>query len=242
MVPYLHSHQPFPPVEQALGSASGAPGLLAASVELTAEQLLNAYRNGIFPWYSEGQPVLWWCPDPRMVLAPAEFKVSTSLKKTLRRVLRDTAWEIRVNTCFAKVIAACAQTRSYATGTWITAEVMAAYTQLHELGFAHSVEAWFDGQLVGGLYGVGMGAMFFGESMFSRRTDASKIALATLISQLHQHQVKMVDCQQNTAHLATLGAREIPRTEFVQHLKQVIDGPPIPWEFDKSALACVNRK
>ncbi len=240
MVPCLHPHQPFPPIEQALGPASGAPGLLAASIELTPEQLLAAYRKGIFPWYSEGQPVLWWSPDPRMVLAPTEFKISASLKKTLRRVLREPAWEIRVNTCFAKVIATCAHTRLHTAGTWITEEVMAAYTKLHELGFAHSVETWYEGQLVGGLYGVSIGTMFFGESMFAQRTDASKIALTALINHLRQHQVGMVDCQQNTAHLASLGAREIPRAEFAQHLTRVIDSPPIPWGFDKSVLVRVE--
>lgn len=237
MVPWLSGADPFPPVEHALGPASGAPGLLAASAELTLERLLGAYRSGIFPWYSQGQPVLWWSPDPRMVLVPDEFKVSDSLKKTLRRVLRDPAWEVRVDAGFATVMQACAQTpRRDQDGTWITQEIAATYLAMHHAGLAHSVETWYRGTRVGGLYGVCMGHMFFGESMFAHRTDASKIALAALVGHLRRHGVKMIDCQQNTSHLASLGAREIARKTFISHLRRSVDETPLPWRFDKSAL------
>lgn len=237
MVPWLATDDPFPPVERALGESSGAPGLLAASAELLPARLVDAYRNGIFPWYSDGQPVLWWSPDPRMVLIPGEFKVSDSLRKTLKRVLRDPAWEIRVDHDFAGVMRACAQTpREGQRGTWITAEIVAAYSSLHRDGRAHSIEAWFEGRRVGGLYGVSFGRMFFGESMFAHRTDASKIALSALIGHLRRHKIEMIDCQQNTAHLASLGGREISRSDFLRHVQGVIGEPPIPWAFTKSAL------
>jgi leucyl/phenylalanyl-tRNA---protein transferase len=237
MVPWLASDDPFPPVERALGEASGAPGLLAASAELLPSRLIDAYQRGIFPWYSDGQPVLWWSPDPRMVLVPAEFRVSDSLRKTLRRVLREDAWEIRVDDDFAAVMRACAETpRNGQRGTWITAEIVDAYCTLHRDGRAHSIEAWFEGRRVGGLYGVSFGKMFFGESMFAHRTDASKIALAALVGHLRHQKIEMIDCQQNTSHLASLGGREIARKAFVQHLRVAVGEPVIPWRFDKSAL------
>src|ERR1700722_13250339 len=174
MVPWLASDDPFPPVERALGETSGAPGLLAASAELSAARLVEAYTNGIFPWYSDGQPVLWWSPDPRMILRPAEFKVSPSLRKTLKRVLRDDAWEIRVDHDFAAVMRACALApRHGQRGTWITADVVEAYSSLHRAGEAHSIETWFEGERVGGLYGVSFGRMFFGEWMFAEGTAGS---------------------------------------------------------------------
>jgi leucyl/phenylalanyl-tRNA---protein transferase len=237
MVPWLAHDDPFPPVERALGALSGAPGLLAASADLLPSRLVDAYQRGIFPWYSDGQPVLWWSPDPRMVLKPAEFKVSDSLRKTLKRVVRDPVWEVRVDHDFPAVMRACADTpRDGQRGTWITADIVEAYTTLHRAGRAHSIETWFDGERVGGLYGVSFGRMFFGESMFAHRTDASKIALSALVGHLRRHKIEMIDCQQNTSHLASLGGREIPRRTFVAHLKQAIPQPSIPWDFDKSVL------
>ncbi|WP_250534162.1 leucyl/phenylalanyl-tRNA--protein transferase [Caballeronia sp. AZ10_KS36] len=237
MVPWLAHDDPFPPVERALGASSGAPGLLAASADLLPSRLVDAYRRGIFPWYSDGQPVLWWSPDPRMVLVPGEFKVSHSLRKTLKRVLRDDTWEVRVDHDFPAVMRACADTpREGQRGTWITADIVEAYTSLHRAGEAHSIETWRDGVRVGGLYGVSFGRMFFGESMFAHETDASKIALAALVGHLRRHKIEMIDCQQNTSHLASLGGREIPRRAFVAHLRRAVAEAPIPWRFDKSVL------
>lgn len=237
MVPWLAPDDPFPPVERALGATSGAPGLLAASADLLPSRLIDAYRRGIFPWYSDGQPVLWWSPDPRMVLFPREFKVSDSLRKALKRVLREPRWEVRVDHDFAAVMRACAQTpREGQRGTWITADIVEAYSTLHRAGDAHSVETWLDGERVGGLYGVSFGKMFFGESMFAHRSDASKIALAALVGHLRRHEIEMIDCQQNTSHLASLGGREIARRAFVMHLRGAVTQPPIPWHFDKTAL------
>src|SRR6201996_3135025 len=235
MVPWLGADDPFPPVERALGASSGAPGLLAASGDLLPSRLIDAYRRGIFPWYSDGQPVLWWSPDPRMILRPAEFKLSVSLRKTLKRVLREDAWEIRVDHDFAGVMRACAQApRDGQRGTWITADIVEAYSSLHREGRAHSIETWFEGERVGGLYGVSFGRMFFGESMFAHRTDASKIALAALVGHLRRNQIEMIDCQQNTSHLASLGGREIARRAFVAHLRRATAEPAIGWRFDKS--------
>ena len=238
MVPWLGLDDPFPPVERALGPATGAPGLLAASADLLPSRLLDAYHRGIFPWYSDGQPVLWWSPDPRMVLVPAEFKVSPSMKKTLRRVLREPAWDVRVDQDFPGVMRACAQApRQGQRGTWIMAEVVDAYSSLFRSGRAHSIETWLDGRLVGGLYGVALGRMFFGESMYADVSDASKIALAALVAHLREHGLEMIDCQQNTSHLASLGGREIARKAFVAHVRRAVAEPPIPWQFDKRVLA-----
>ncbi|MDE1184016.1 leucyl/phenylalanyl-tRNA--protein transferase [Paraburkholderia sp.] len=237
MVPWLGPNEAFPPVERALGESSGAPGLLAASADLLPSRLIEAYRRGIFPWYSDGQPVLWWSPDPRMILRPSEFKVSPSLRKTLKRVLRDDAWEIRVDHAFAAVMRACAQApRHGQRGTWITSDVIDAYSALHRTGDAHSIETWHEGRRVGGLYGVAFGRMFFGESMFAEVTDASKIALSALVGHLRRHQIEMIDCQQNTSHLASLGGREIARKAFIAHVRASVDATPIPWRFDKTAL------
>jgi leucyl/phenylalanyl-tRNA---protein transferase len=243
MVPWLGPDDPFPSVERALGETSGAPGLLAASADLLPSRLIEAYRRGIFPWYSDGQPVLWWSPDPRMILRPSEFKVSPSLRKTLKRVIRDDAWEVRVDHDFAAVMRACAQApRRGQRGTWITADVVDAYTSLHRRGDAHSIETWRDGVRVGGLYGVSFGRMFFGESMFAEATDASKIALAALVAYLQRHKIEMIDCQQNTSHLASLGGREIARKVFVAHVRASVDAPQIPWRFDKSVLLDLTRR
>ena len=207
MIHWLRGDAPFPPIERALDEPNG---LLAAGGDLSPERLLSAYRQGIFPWYSEGQPVLWWSPDPRMVLFVDELKVPRSL----RRAVDKRRFEIRVDTAFDAVIEACAAPRSGHRGTWITADMVDAYARLHRLGYAHSVEAWAGDTLAGGLYGVSIGRMFFGESMFARETDASKIALVHLVALLKRHDMPLIDCQQDTAHLARLGARPITRKSF----------------------------
>jgi leucyl/phenylalanyl-tRNA--protein transferase len=222
MLPWLTAAHEFPPLATALSEPNG---LLAVGGDLAPERLLAAYRRGIFPWYSPGEPILWWSPDPRMVLFPAEFKVSRSLGRTLRR----GGYEVRLDTAFAQVIAACAQTpRRGQHGTWIVPEMQAAYRRLHELGLAHSVETWVDGELVGGLYGIALGRMFYGESMFSWRSDASKIAVAHLAAYLERLGFGMVDCQMHTAHLASLGAREIPRDDFIARLDALVAAGPAP--------------
>ena len=227
MIPWLHPGAPFPPVRQALTEPNG---LLAAGGDLSAGQLIMAYQEGIFPWFNEGDPILWWSPDPRMVLFPAELKVSRSLRK----VLKHAHYEIRMDTAFRQVIQACAAPRGQQAGTWIHPGMVEAYAQLHEMGLAHSVETWMNNELTGGLYGVAQGRMFYGESMFSHRPDASKIALVHLARQLERWQFGMIDCQMKTAHLASLGAREIPRKEFGQKLKELIHYPmPVrKWGFD----------
>ncbi len=227
LIALLRHDNPFPPVEQALREPNG---LLAAGGDLSPQRLLDAYRHGIFPWFSEDDPILWWSPDPRMVLFPEEIKLSRSL----RRTLRNKPYEIRVDSAFEAVMRACAEPRDGQPGTWISEEMIAAYTALHRAGIAHSIETWMEGKLAGGLYGVGIGRMFYGESMFSRRTDASKIAFAHLVRQLERWDFGMIDCQMYTAHLASLGAREIPRSEFVSRLQDLIHYPDIrsPWRFD----------
>jgi leucyl/phenylalanyl-tRNA--protein transferase len=226
MIPWLAAGQPFPPVRTALEQPNG---LLAASRNLPVERLLDAYGHGIFPWYSPGEPVLWWSPDPRMVLYTDEFRASRTFGKTLRRTARSQRIELRANSAFEAVMRACAEPRDGEAGTWITEEMIAAYGGLHRLGLAVSIETWSDGALVGGLYGVSLGRMFYGESMFARTTDASKIALATLVRLLLIEKVRVIDCQQNTRHLASLGAREIRRADFVAHLKNAVGAAPIDW-------------
>jgi len=215
VIPWLTRTNWFPPVETALIEPNG---LLAAGGDLSAERLLSAYRRGIFPWYSPGEPLLWWSPDPRMVLFPEEVRISRSLN----RILKSPNYEIRLDSAFAKVIEACAAPREDGGGTWISAEMQTAYRRLHQLGYAHSVETWIDlegqGTLVGGLYGVAIGRVFYGESMFSRLSNASKIGLAHLCRFLERRGFVVIDCQMNTAHLASLGAREIPRQDFVAGL------------------------
>lgn len=186
-------------------------GLLAVGGDLSPARLLNAYRQGIFPWYSNGQPILWWSPDPRAVLFPDSFKISRSLRKTLRKRL----FRITLDTAFDAVIDACSEPRGKNDGTWITGEMRQAYIQLHRIGFAHSVECWEGDELIGGLYGISMGKVFFGESMFSRRTDASKIGFAHLIEQLKDWEFGLIDCQVHSGHLASLGAEDITRDEFL---------------------------
>ena len=227
MIPWLAKDDPFPAVSRALKEPNG---LLAAGGDLSATRLLDAYRRGIFPWYSEGEPLLWWSPDPRMVLVPREFRISRSLRKRVRR--KDYA--LTADTRFADVMRACAEARGGQSGTWITGDMVSAYTALHAQGYAHSVETWIAGELVGGLYGVAIGRMFFGESMFARVTDASKIALAHLARQLGRWRFGMIDCQMVTSHLASLGAREIPRAEFMRNLAKLVNYPAAHgvWHFD----------
>jgi leucyl/phenylalanyl-tRNA---protein transferase len=226
MIPWLSTGQPFPGVDTALRAPNG---LLAASSELTVEQLIAAYRQGIFPWYAEGEPVLWWSPDPRMVLYCDEFRLSRSLSKSLLRTATDAAMEVTIDRDFEGVMQACAEPRSAEVGTWITQQVRDTYGALHLRGLAHSVETWVDGRLVGGLYGVSIGRMFFGESMFTRATDASKIALAALVRILQAEAVPVIDCQQNTRHLASLGGREIARDMFCAHVASAVTLAPIAW-------------
>lgn len=202
----------FPEISSALREPNG---LIAIGGDLSLPRLLSAYRHGIFPWFSDGEPILWWSPDPRMVLFPDELKVAESLKKTLRK----QKFEVRFNTAFREVISACSNTlRSGQDGTWITQDIIDAYCALHEAGYAVSAESWLDGKLAGGCYGVKIGNMFYGESMFHHVTDASKIAFVSLVEHLNHQGVGMIDCQMKTAHLASLGAREINREEFIKNL------------------------
>src|SRR3569623_1945441 len=208
----------FPPVETALREPNG---LLAMGGELSLERLLDAYRHGIFPWFNPGEPILWWSPDPRMVLVPGEARVTRSLAKRLR----NGGFEVRVDTAFAAVMRACAEPREGAGGTWISPAMIAAYTRLFDAGYAHAVETWRDGRLVGGLYGVAIGRMFYGESMFSRATDASKVAHAHLARQLERWRFGLIDCQMQTSHLESLGARTISRRDFLLVLADLINYP-----------------
>ena len=235
MIRWLHgAADPLPHAEQALGPGSEAPGLVAAGGDLDPRRLREAYSKGIFPWYSPGQPVLWWSPDPRMVLLPAEFKLSRSLRKTLRRFVAAPGCEVRVDSAFRQVITACATTpRDGEAGTWIVREMIDAYCAWHAEGATHSVETWIEGELVGGLYGVALGRMFFGESMFAHRTDASKIALAALIAFCRARGIETIDCQQRTEHLASFGARELPRSAFLGRLQAALAlHPPTDWTYD----------
>ena len=224
MITWLRADSAFPPIETALDEPNG---LLAAGADLSPARVLAAYRRGIFPWYGAGQPILWWSPDPRMVLYVDEFRVSRSLRKRIKR----GDFEVRVDTAFDEVIRECAHTpRTGQLGTWITPAVVDAYRALHVEGFGHSVEAWKDGELVGGLYGLALDRMFFGESMFAHETDASKVALVGLMEVLRALGIPLVDCQQETEHLASFGARPIPRRAFAAHLAELIHStsPPPP--------------
>ena len=218
MIPWLRGDAPFPPVSKALRSPNG---LLCAGGDLSAERIVEAYSHGIFPWFSEGDPILWWSPDPRMVLFPDELKVSRSLRKSVAH----GGYETRFDTSFRAVMEACAAPRDGQGGTWIVPRMIDAYSALHQRGFAHSVESWRDDELVGGLYGVSLGKVFFGESMFTREPDASKVALVKLVERLKAAGYRVIDCQQATPHLASLGAREIPRAEFSQLVRESIQYP-----------------
>lgn len=232
-LPWLACGQEFPPCDQSWDSNSPAPGLLCAGGDLTPATLAKAYRQGIFPWFSDGQPILWWSPTPRMVLKPLEFRLQPSLRKTLRQFAASPRCEIRIDSDFAQVIQACAgSARQGQSGTWIVPEMIDAYTAFHQAGFAHSVETWVDGELVGGLYFVAIGRAVFGESMFHRRRDASKIALAALVCLCLANDVAQIDCQQNTRHLASLGARAIDRTDFIQAVAVRCGAEGPDWRFE----------
>jgi leucyl/phenylalanyl-tRNA--protein transferase len=230
-IPWIGARDPFPPVEQALDEPNG---LLAAGGDLSPERLLDAYAHGIFPWFNDGDPVLWWSPEPRMVLVPGELHLSRSLRK----VIRSGQFTMTFDRAFDAVVEGCAAPRPNQDGTWITAYMKQAYSDLARLGFGHSVETWEGDELVGGLYGVALGRVFFGESMFSRRSNASKVALACLARQLERWAFAMIDCQMSTEHLASLGAREIPRRHFLRTLRTAAAQQPIaaPWEIDPDLM------
>lgn len=224
MIPRLEGGAGFPPIERALREPDG---LLAAGGDLAVSRLVDAYSRGIFPWFAEGQPILWWSPDPRMVLFVDEFVTPRSL----RRRVNSQLFDVRIDTAFDTVIRACAAPRAGQQGTWITSAMVDAYCDLHRAGYAHSVEAWRDGDLVGGLYGIALGQVFFGESMFARESDASKVALVHLVHLVRAQGVPMIDCQQQTSHLASLGARPVARATFAARLRDLIHStePPTGW-------------
>jgi leucyl/phenylalanyl-tRNA--protein transferase len=231
-LPWLVPGEPFPDASQAWDAAQPVPGLLAAGGVLDTDSLARAYAGGIFPWFSEGQPILWWSTDPRMVLFTREFRLHRSLRKTLTHFAADERCEVRIDTAFSEVIRACSGShRPGQSGTWIVPAMVRAYEQFHRDGYAHSVETWIDGELAGGLYCVAIGGAVFGESMFTRVPDASKIALAGLVALCRVHGVPLIDCQQNTQHLASLGAREITRDDFVKQVAVNTARPPIAWRF-----------
>jgi leucyl/phenylalanyl-tRNA--protein transferase len=233
---WIDDTTPLPATHCALDADSAAPGLLCSGGRLSTQRLEEAYRHGVFPWYSSGQPVLWWAPDPRMVLPVAQFKLSRSLGKTLRRFIASPQCEIRIDHDAYRVIDACAQVpREGQSGTWIVPAMVRAYSAWHDEGRVHSFETWVGGELAGGLYGVGIGGMFFGESMFSWRSDASKIALAALVAFCRAHGIGLIDCQQHTRHLASFGAREVPRTAFEGHLAEALaHAAPKRWIYDRA--------
>ncbi len=219
-----HSDPPalLPPSEQALAEPNG---LLAAGGALTPDWLVHAYRRGIFPWYGPGQPILWWTPDPRAVLLPQEFRISRSLARSLR----NRGYRTTIDAAFREVVAGCAAPRRAGGGTWLSPAMQAAYIALHERGQAHSIETWLGDRLVGGVYGVALGRVFFGESMFSHTRDASKVALARLVAECRRHGVPLIDCQVPSAHLASLGSRCLPRAEFEGWLAGLVAGPQPAW-------------
>jgi leucyl/phenylalanyl-tRNA--protein transferase len=232
MIPLLGPRDEFPPVDRALNEPNG---LLAAGGGLGVTRLIEAYTRGIFPWFGEGDPVLWWCPNPRAVLPTGAVHISRSLKRRLRR----PDYRVTFDCAFADVLAACAAPRRDEAGTWLVPAMVRAYSRMHEAGLAHSVEVWVGGELAGGLYGVALGRMFFGESMFTRQTDGSKIAVVMLAAQLQRWGFPMIDCQMPTPHLTTLGAHEISRREFMREVGRLVHEPPVPapWVLDDDITA-----
>jgi len=232
-IPWIEESDPLPPAHSACSDeASGLKGLVAAGGGLSVERLLEAYSHGMFPWYSEGQPVLWWSPTPRMVLEVENFKLHRSLRKTLQKFTQTPSASVTFDTAFDRVIEHCAAfERGGQNGTWILEDMVSAYQALHRAGFAHSVETWIEGELVGGLYCVSIGKAVFGESMFALQTDASKIALSALVAFAKQHGITWIDCQQNTKHLAFLGAHEIPQAAFLQSVDKAVRQTAPTWEF-----------
>jgi leucyl/phenylalanyl-tRNA--protein transferase len=234
-IPWVEENAPLPPPESAQKMGTNLAGLVAAGGGLSVTRLCEAYRQGMFPWFSEGQPVLWWSPDPRMVLRTEHFKLHHSLRKTLQKFVAQPSCEIRFDSAFDQVIQHCAQTqRKGQPGTWIVTDMIDAYQALHAAGFAHSVETWVDGALVGGLYCVSIGGTIFGESMFALQTDASKIALAALVAFARSQRLDWIDCQQNTKHLASLGAQEMPRAEFLKLVRHAPNQMHVEWTFKRS--------
>lgn len=232
-LPWLTPGQAFPPTSDAWGSDHPAPGLLALGGALDVPTLRRAYSQAVFPWFSNGDPILWWSPDPRMVLKVADFKLHRSLRQALVKFIANPACEIRIDSHFGPVINACANSpRAGQAGTWILPTMVQAYCELHAAGYAHSVETWINGELVGGLYCVALGQAVFGESMFTRVPDASKIALAALVALCRAHDTPLIDCQQNTRHLASLGAREIPRADFLTQVQHNAALPGPVWQFE----------
>jgi leucyl/phenylalanyl-tRNA--protein transferase len=231
MIPWLDPADPFPSVDRAMRDPNG---LLAAGGDLSPQRLLDAYERGIFPWFGEDDPLLWWSPDPRMVLLLDELHLSRSL----RRVVKAGRFEVRFDTAFRDVMRACGEPRDGQDGTWITPSMLDAYSMLWQLGYAHSIESWADGELAGGLYGVAIGRMFYGESMFTRRSDASKVAFVALVRQLSRWGFELIDCQMPTGHLASLGAREIPRADFLSRVASLVRQPevPSPWRPDPDLM------
>ncbi|MDR3369436.1 leucyl/phenylalanyl-tRNA--protein transferase [Rhodoferax sp.] len=240
VLPWLEPGEAFPRAHHAWGIETDAPGLLCAGGDLSVSALAHAYQAGIFPWFSAGQPVLWWSPDPRMVLNPAEFRLHPSLKKRIRQFARAPQHDIRVDSAFERVINACAEnSRRDQSGTWIVPAMVQAYVRMHQAGLAHSVETWVEGQLVGGLYFVAIGRAVFGESMFHHTTDASKIALAALVCICRHWGINLIDCQQNTRHLTSLGAVDIPRTLFIDHVATAATQPDPVWTFSPLYWNCL---
>ena len=232
-LPWLEPGDPFPSIECAWGPNDPAPGLLAAGGALDVSTLQSAYRVGVFPWFSEGQPILWWSTDPRMVLHASQLRLHRSLSKRLRQLLRERRLSIRMDHDFERVMVECARApRQGQHGTWILPEMVRAYVALHRAGMAHSVETWIDDQLAGGLYCINLGAMVFGESMFSLRSDASKMALCALVAFCRDKHIELIDCQQDTAHLASMGATLMPRTTFSQHLQRTVGQRAPDWHFE----------
>jgi leucyl/phenylalanyl-tRNA--protein transferase len=237
---WINPGEKLPPSHQALSIDEGANGLLAAGMDLSAARLLEAYGRGIFPWFSEGEPVLWWTPSPRMVLMVGEFKVSKSFRKVLTGAVNDASLELKVDRDFAHTMQACAAPRSAEGGTWISPAMIEAYSELHAQGFAHSIEVTRNGQTLGGLYCVCIGRMVFGESMFSKEPNGSKIALAALVGWMRVHGAPMIDCQQRTAHLASLGGREINRESFESLLSELTGQCVLPWSSDAPCLTHIK--